>query len=95
MIFHFVLQGLFFLTGMLLLLVACFNWEWFFATENSRQFLQLYDSMRHLFRRKKVREIRSAASSRRALRWIYGLGGMLLIGIACYFFHLTRVAFGV
>lgn len=36
MIFHFIIQGIFMLTGILSLLAAIGNWEWFFSTRNAR-----------------------------------------------------------
>lgn len=35
MILHFVVQVIFLLTGLVALLAAVFNWEWFFTTDNS------------------------------------------------------------
>lgn len=36
MIFHFIIQGIFMLTGIVSLLAAVGNWEWFFSTRNAR-----------------------------------------------------------
>lgn len=40
MIPHFILQGLFLLAGMLSLLAALFNWNWFFKTNNAQSIVR-------------------------------------------------------
>ena len=93
MAFHFFLQALFFLSGLLCLLAAAADWEWFFTTESSRSFYRFYTSVRRLCLRRRGKSVSHAAPSRRTLRLIYAVGGVLLMSLAVWFFWLTCRAF--
>jgi hypothetical protein len=90
MYFHYFLQSLFCLAGLVCLLAALCNWEWFFQTNNSHSFAKAYRLLSRLWSRH-----RSEVSppSRTPVRILYGVAGVLLMAIAAYFFHLTRLAF--
>lgn len=36
MLFHYIIQALFVLVGLLAILAAVFNWDWFFTAQNSQ-----------------------------------------------------------
>ena len=90
MYFHFLLQSLFFLCGLVCLLAALFNWRWFFTTQNSHSFLRLYHNIRKLILRRKNMPYHFSQSH---LRLLYGIFGLCLMTLAVYFYHLTRLAF--
>ena len=46
MALHYFLQGIFVLTGIIALLAALFNWEWFFTARNARSIVGTTDRQR-------------------------------------------------
>lgn len=63
-------QAIFAIAGLLSLLAAAFNWDWFFTAQNSQLI---------------VRNV-----GRTRARLFYGLLGMVMIGMAVFFFLETR-----
>lgn len=72
MIGTYVVQGIFVLAGIVSLLAALCNWEWFFSTRNARSVV------RH--------------AGRLRARLFYGTLGLILIGMAIFFFLETQKA---
>lgn len=63
---QYIIQGIFALAGVISVLAAVLDWEWFFTAQNT-QFV--------------VRNV-----GRHRARWIYGVLGVVLIGMAFFFF---------
>lgn len=66
---HFVVQGLFLLGGIISVLAAAFNWNWYFNTRNAQQI---------------VRNV-----GRNRARLFYAVLGLILIGMAVFFYFET------
>ena len=66
---QYLIQSIFALTGIIALLAALLDWNWFFTARNARFIVQNV--------------------GRKRARWFYGLLGMLLIGMAVFFFYHT------
>ena len=75
MAFHYTLQFIFILVGLLALLASLFNWNWFFTTRNAQTF---------------VRNV-----GRNRARLFYGILGVILIGMAIFFFVETQKAIAI
>ncbi len=95
MAFHFFLQALFFLCGLVCFVAALCNWDWFFTTRNAHSFYRFYFQVVRLLRRRSGAPAPSAVASRRVLRFIYAVGGLLLLMLSVWFFRLTCQAFGL
>lgn len=95
MVFHFFLQGLFFLMGVLCLLAAACNWNWFFTTRNAHSFYRFYTQVVRAMRRRRGFSVAPAEASRRLLRLIYAVGGVALLVLSVWFYWLTCRAFGI
>lgn len=63
-------QAIFVIAGLLSLLAAAFNWDWFFTAQNSQLI---------------VRNV-----GRNRARLFYGVLGLIMIGMAAFFFLETR-----
>ena len=74
MIGQYIVQGIFALAGIISLLAALFNWEWFFSTRNARSIVH--------------------NAGRGRARLFYGILGVILIGLAIFFFIETMKAAG-
>ena len=75
MAFHYTLQFIFILVGLLALLASLFNWNWFFTTRNAQTI---------------VRNV-----GRNRARLFYGILGVILIGMAIFFFVETQKAIAI
>ena len=69
MVSGYIIQGIFALAGIVSLLAAVLDWEWFFTARNTRFIVQNV--------------------GRRQARWFYGVLGVLLVGMAVFFFFNT------
>lgn len=69
---HYFVHALFALAGIVSVLAAVLNWNWFFNTNNARQVV-------HRVGRPKARVI-------------YGLLGVIFIGMAIFFYLKTKAA---
>ncbi len=69
---QYVVQAIFALAGIISLLAALFNWNWFFTARNAQSI---------------VRNV-----GRKRARLFYGVLGIILIGMALFFFLETRKA---
>lgn len=69
---QYIVQGIFALAGLVSLLAALLNWEWFFATRNARSIVR--------------------NTGRTRARFFYGILGIVLIGMAVFFYIATRNA---
>ena len=67
---QYIVQGIFALAGLVALLAALFNWEWFFNTRNAHSIVH--------------------NAGRGRARLFYGILGVILIGMAAFFFIETR-----
>ena len=67
---HYFIQGLFVLVGLLSVLAAICNWNWFFTAQNAQLI---------------VRNV-----GRGRARLFYGLLGVIMIGMAVFFFLNTQ-----
>ena len=72
MVSGYIIQGIFALAGIVSLLAAVLDWEWFFTARNTRFIVQNV--------------------GRRQARWFYGVLGVLLVGMAVFFFFNTPPA---
>ena len=72
---QYVVQGIFALAGLVSLLAALLNWDWFFTARNSQVI---------------VRNV-----GRNRARFFYGILGVILIGMATFFFIETQKAIGL
>ncbi len=95
MVFHFFLQALFFCSGLLCLVAALCDWDWFFTTRNAHSFYRFYARLAHLARRHRGAPAGTPGASRRVLRIIYAVGGLFLLLLSVWFFRLTCHAFGL
>ena len=66
---QYIIQGIFVVAGIIALLAAILDWDWFFTAQNT-QFV--------------VRNV-----GRRQARRVYGILGMILIGMSVFFFLNT------
>ncbi|MDR0939444.1 MAG: immunity 17 family protein [Mediterranea sp.] len=62
---HYVVQGIFAVAGIIALLAAAFDWEWFFSTRGARSMTR--------------------GVTRRRARLFYALLGIIMIGMAVFF----------
>ena len=69
---QYIVQGIFALAGIVSLLGAWLNWDWFFTTRNAQTI---------------VRNV-----GRNRARLFYGILGIIIIGMAIFFFVETRKA---
>lgn len=63
---QYIVQGIFVVAGVVSLLAAILDWEWFFTAQNTQFVVQNV--------------------GRRQARWFYGVLGVILIGMAVFFF---------
>ena len=71
---QYVVQSIFALAGIVSLLAALCNWDWFFTARNAQII---------------VRNV-----GRKRARIFYGVLGIIILGMAIFFFIETRKAFG-
>ena len=69
---QYIVQGIFALAGIVSLLAALLNWDWFFTTSNAQTIVRYV--------------------GRNRARLFYGILGIIIIGMAIFFFVETRKA---
>ena len=74
---QYIVQGIFALAGIVSLLASLLNWDWFFTTRNAQTI---------------VRNVGRNRSDVYKRQLFYGILGIIIIGMAIFFFVETRKA---